>query len=142
MKKRRLRHYFVVILLLFLAACNVEDYHYTTTDNDFNITASEAKELIEQHKDDLDFMIIDVRSEGEYEDGHIPGAINLLYTNSNFTDTMQQYGKDTTYLFYCLSGGRSMSAIEKLIPLGFEKMYNVSGGIIEWKNEGYEVISE
>jgi len=45
-------------------------------------------------------------------------------------------------LLYCLFGGRSSSMFKKMRKLGFKKVYDLDGGIIEWKNEGFEVISE
>ncbi len=127
-------------LIVVLLSCNVEDNQQSSTQKFQEITAAEAKTMIEQNKDNPDFMIIDVRSEGEFSGGHIPGAINLLYTAPDFTDKMKQNGKEKTYLIYCLSGGRSASAIKKLLPLGFTHLYNLDGGIMDWENEGYEVV--
>jgi len=129
----------VIILIIFLAGCNDD---FSSQKDNYNISADEAHRLIEEHASDPNFMIIDVRSEDEYKQGHLANAVNLLYTSPDFTEIMQQHGKEKTYLFYCLFGGRSMNAMQKLLPLGFKNVYNLDGGIEEWKEAGFEVISE
>jgi rhodanese-related sulfurtransferase len=128
-----------IILVIFLAGCN-EDY--SSQKDTYNISATEAHKLIEEHAGDPNFMIIDVRSEDEYKQEHLANAVNLLYTSPDFIEVMQELGKEKIYLFYCLFGGRSMYAMQKLLPLGFKNVYNLDGGIEEWKEAGFEVISE
>jgi len=133
---------FISILLLSvfsIAGC----YQDVPVKNGIQELSSEvAHALIEKNAANPDCMIIDVRSENEFVREHIPGAVNLLYTDKDFTDKMLKYGNDKIYIFYCLSGGRSRSAIRKLIPLGFTHVYNMKGGIEDWKDTGYEVVSE
>ncbi len=130
---------FVIILIIFLAGCN-EDF--SSQKDNYSISADEAYKLIEENAGDPNFMIIDVRSEDEYKQGHLKNAVNILYTSPDFTEIMQQHGKEKTYLFYCLFGGRSMTAMQKLTPLGFENVYNLDSGIEEWKEDGFEVVTE
>jgi len=128
-----------IILIIFFAGCN-EDF--SSQKDNYSISADDAHKLIETHAGDPNFMIIDVRSEDEYKQGHLKNAVNILYTSPDFTETMQQHGKEKTYLFYCLFGGRSMNAIQKLLPLGFANVYNLDGGIEDWKDGDYEVVAE
>jgi len=128
-----------IILIVFLTGCN-EDF--SSQKDNYSISAVEAHQMIEEHAGDLNFMIIDVRSNDEYKQGHLKNAVNILYTSSDFTEIMQKHGKEKTYLLYCLFGGRSMNAMQKLTPLGFENVYNLDGGIEEWKEAGFEMISE
>ncbi len=126
-------------MIIFLAGCN-EDF--SSQKDNYSISALQAHKMLEEHAGDPNFMIIDVRSDDEYKQGHLTNAVNILYTSSDFIEIMQQHGKEKTYLFYCLFGGRSMNAMQKLLPLGFKNIYNLEGGIEGWKEAGFEVISE
>ena len=127
------------ILIVFLAGCN-EDFSSQKDNHD--ISTIEAQAMISEHAGDPNFMIIDVRSENNFKREHLKNAVNIRYTASDFSEVMQQYGKEKTYLFYCLSGASSRIAMQQLMPLGFHKIYNLEGGIMDWKDAGFEVITE
>jgi len=85
-------------------------------------------------------LIIDVRTPDNFIDGHIPGAINLDWTNQErFNEKIKTLAKDQTVLLYCNSGHRSTLATQYLKEQGFEKLYNLETGIEGWKAENYEV---
>ncbi|MDD3315169.1 MAG: rhodanese-like domain-containing protein, partial [Syntrophaceticus sp.] len=77
-------------------------------------------------------ILVDVRTQEEYDEKHIDGAI--LIPNETITDTEpeQLSDKDAEILVYCKSGNRSNQAAEKLADMGFSNVYNILGGISEW----------
>lgn len=82
-----------------------------------------------------DTVIIDVRTAGEFAGGKIRGARNLDIMSSGFANQVKNLPKDKTYLLYCRSGNRSGQACEIMADLGFEKLKNLSGGIMRWPFE-------
>ena len=79
-------------------------------------------------------LVVDVRRPEEYKEGHIPGSV--LVTNETIGNTIPKElpDKKATLLVYCRSGVRSKQASQKLIRLGYEKVYDF-GGIISWPYE-------
>ena len=76
--------------------------------------------------------IIDVRTEKEYSEGHIPDAQNIDVQNENFAAQIQSLDKSKTYLLYCRSGKRSAKALNILKEAGFKKVYHLKDGFMEW----------
>ena len=92
------------------------------------ITPEEAKSRIDSGDE---IIILDVRTEDEYNSGHISNAI--LIPNETITDKMPDLlpDLDAEILIYCRSGNRSAQAAKKLIAIGYTKVYDF-GGIIDW----------
>ena len=84
-------------------------------------------------------VILDERTAKEFEGGHLLGAINLDITASDFDAKAATLDKGKVYLLHCASGVRSARACEKLITLGFPKLYNLPGGFRAWVNAGKPV---
>jgi thioredoxin len=95
-----------------------------------NLTADEFEKGIS--KDSI--QILDVRTPGEYASGHIK---NTLLANWNDKDEFNRrigfVSKHKPVYVYCLAGGRSAAAAEKMRAMGFEKVYELQGGINAWK---------
>lgn len=74
-------------------------------------------------------IIVDVRSEQEYKEGHIEGAINIpdYEINSNIADALSN--KEKEIILYCQSGSRSKKAYKKLKKFGYQKVYSLYGGL-------------
>lgn len=100
-----------------------------------DITPQEAFTLIQDKQDNLDFVILDVRTPEEFADEHIENALNLDYHSETFGDWLNILDKNKTYLIYCRSGGRSGRALDIMEELNFREVYNMSGGINQWKAE-------
>lgn len=99
------------------------------------ITAQQAKEIMDTQND---YIIIDARTEEEFEDGHIKNAI--LIPEYEIADRAEEElpNKDALILVYCRSGRRSKIASEELVKLGYTNVKEF-GGIIDWP---YEVVKE
>ncbi|OOG72756.1 rhodanese-like domain-containing protein [Algoriphagus sp. A40] len=82
-----------------------------------------------------DAVVLDVRTAGEFASGKIRGARNIDIMSSNFANQVKNLPKDKTYLVYCRSGNRSGQACDIMADLGFEKLKNLSGGIMRWPFE-------
>jgi rhodanese-related sulfurtransferase len=95
-----------------------------------NVTAEEAYKLISDNKE---FIILDVRTKDEYDNGHIPGAklvpVNIL---SMKIAQLNKY-RDKPVLVYCASGGRSPRAVDTLVNNDFRYIYHLSRGIFSWR---------
>ncbi len=98
------------------------------------ITPEEAKEKM----DAGDVVVVDVRTQEEYDEGHIKDAV--LVPNESIGGTMPEALPDTdaTLLVYCRSGRRSKEASDKLLALGYRNVYDF-GGMIDWP---YDVVKE
>jgi len=101
-----------------------------------NIFPTEAWELISNNRGGSDVVIIDVSTPQEYKDLHLEGAINVNLLSRFFTTRLDVMGKDRTYLVYCKVGGRSKIAQKLMQQLGFQTVYNITGGTLLWEEEG------
>lgn len=79
-----------------------------------------------------DVVVLDVRTPGEFESGHLPDAINIDVMNPDFGSRIQDLDPDATYAIYCRSGKRSQTAQAQLHQLGIEKTVGLRGGINVW----------
>ena len=100
-----------------------------------DVTAQEAFTLIQDNRDNPDFVILDVRTPEEFADGHLESAINIDYNADTFRDELDNLDKNKTYLIYCRSGNRSGQALALMEKLNFREVYNISDGIIGWQAE-------
>jgi acetyl esterase/lipase len=97
-----------------------------------NVAPAEFEKLAKQPK----HVILDVRTPAEFAKGHIAGAINIDVNAADFQAKVGKLDKETTYLVHCASGGRSVTACERLTTLSFAKLYNLEGGIRAWTKAG------
>ena len=96
-----------------------------------NITAEKAKQLMDTEEN---YIILDVRTQEEYDQGHIPGAI-LIPDNRIDADAEKILtDKNQLILVYCRSGRRSKLAAERLVKLGYTNIKEF-GGILDWPYE-------
>jgi rhodanese-related sulfurtransferase len=94
------------------------------------------KEWTEQLAKDVDAIILDVRTEDEWNEGIIPNAIlNDIYKGQGFIYRLEELDKTKNYYVYCKAGGRSAQACSIMNQLGFEKAFNLEGGFMNWEGE-------
>ena len=94
------------------------------------LTPEQAKARLEENPD---LILLDVRTQEEFEQGHIPGAV-CLPNEMIAADMPFLFGKDAEILLYCRSGRRSADAAKKLRDMGFTNVFDF-GGIIDWPYE-------
>lgn len=80
-------------------------------------------------------VVLDVRTAQEVAEGHIEGSENYDVLNGEFMQKVDSFDKDKTYLVYCRSGARSANACSVMDQKGFEKVYNLDGGILGWQGD-------
>ena len=126
----------LILSLGFIAGCSSKNKVSKTiqqseeTKGYENIDGKQTEKLLNSDKD---VLIIDVRSEYEYEKGHLLNAINLPY-DDDFKSELNEITdyKDKTVLVYCRSGNRSEKAAVKLVDNGFKNVKNVTDGVDEY----------
>ena len=89
-----------------------------------------------------DAIILDAREPEEFEVSHLKNAISVGYNQFNLEQTTGQLtNKQQTIVVYCSLGIRSETIAEKLKKAGYTNVYNLYGGIFEWKNEEFPVFN-
>lgn len=114
----------VASVALLLTGCTQSDLP--------SVSAKEAATMFAEQK----AIIVDVREDSEWSEGHIAGAIHipLAQVKSRLSE-LAQY-KDSTVIVQCHSGKRSAKAAGLLQGAGFSKVYNLAGGIMAWDKDG------
>ena len=103
------------------------DEHFLT-----DVTIAEAKTIIQNNEGNENFIIIDVRTPSEYNNGHIENAVNVNYYD-DFETNIDTFDRNKTYLVYCGSGTRSRNAVNKMYyEMGFTKIYHMYQGYSNW----------
>ncbi|MEE8374241.1 MAG: rhodanese-like domain-containing protein [Dehalococcoidia bacterium] len=105
-----------------------------------DVSTVEANSMIRDHQGDADFVLLDVRTSEEYADGHLEGSVLIDYYSETFSDQLDELDKTKSYVIYCRSGGRSGRAHDIMRNLGFEEVYNVLGGILQWEADGLPIV--
>jgi rhodanese-related sulfurtransferase len=129
-----------IFVWIFLLAFYSQGEPGSTTRIYETINVDEAARIIEEHKDNPDFVILDVRTPEEYEAGHLENTINIDFYGDDFEKELDALDRDRVYLEYCRSGGRSRSTLEKMKRLNFREVYNMDGGFMTWERKGYPFV--
>ena len=121
---------FLLLAVMLLTACGQDK------ENDqgavyVNITAEEAKQIMDSEEG---YIILDVRTQEEYDEGHIPGATQISHEEIAEKAEKVLTDKEQLILVYCRSGRRSKIAAEALVELGYTNIKEF-GGIIDWPYE-------
>ena len=121
---------FLLLAVMLLTACG-QDKENDQGAAYLNITAEEAKQIMDIEEG---YIILDVRTQEEYNQGHIPGAI--VISHEEIVEKAEEVltDKDQLILVYCRSGRRSKIAAEALVELGYTNIKEF-GGIIDWPYE-------
>lgn len=117
---------FVLVLSVFAVS--------TVAESIVDVTVSEAKAMIDA---DSSLVILDVRTQSEYDGGHIRNA--RLIPHTELQARLGELDINDEILVYCQTGGRSSTASQTLVDNGFLHVYNMLGGIVGWIDEGHTV---
>ena len=124
--KRILILFMCIAMLFSLFSCNKENG--STKNSYISISAQEAKALMDSESD---YVIIDARTQSEFDEGHIAGAILMPEYEVASRAENELKNKDQLILVYCRSGRRSKIAAQALADLGYTNVKEF-GGIIDW----------
>ena len=119
----------VLVSALLLAGCSTSSSAMDLNVSEFSKKVTEAG-----------IITLDVRTPGEFIEGHIDGAQLIDFQSGNFEKEIASLDKDQTYAVYCRSGNRSGEAVKVMSEAGFTKLYNLDGGVIDWANAGLPLV--
>ena len=115
----------------------------------FNCQSNSEKSAIqlssEVFKDSLtaaEVQLIDVRTPNEYLSGHIQNAVNADYNSNTFKADIGKLDKEKAVFIYCRSGKRSSHSVAHFRALGFKKVYELEGGILNWQKANFETVTK
>jgi rhodanese-related sulfurtransferase len=123
---------FIAIMasVLLLAGCSNSSTATDLSVSEFSSKVTEAG-----------IITLDVRTPGEFNEGHIEGAQLIDFQSGNFENEIATLDKSKTYAVYCRSGSRSGQAVKIMSDAGFSNLYNLNGGVIDWANAGLPLVN-
>lgn len=125
-----MKNVWFAILLFISAACNSQQ------DSGHNINVNEFEKGIAAS----DVQVLDVRTAGEFQSGHIKNALLANWNDkTEFNERIRYVDKDKPVYVYCLGGSRSAAAADWMRQNGFKHVYDLIGGINAWKRENKPV---
>lgn len=144
-RKRLILALFILALLpLALAACGggetaapAADTAVSEAEAALDLDPTVSVDTVAEIKDRDDVVLIDVREQWEYDEGHIPG-VNLIPLNT-VPQSLDQIPTDKTVVLTCRSGNRSGQAASFLRQQGYDNVHNMEGGILAWEAAGRPV---
>ena len=122
-----------MVYILFIAigvACNNKPAELPQVSSN-NITVVQnitVKDIVEISNSNPSVKFLDVRTPEETADGVVNGALKIDYRADSFKDELDKLNKETSYIVYCRSGGRSAKAADMMKQMGFKSIYNLEGG--------------
>jgi len=116
----------VLFFLIVLTGCGKAQ-----NNGNSNLSATEFSKKLKQTKD---AQLVDVRTPGEFRNGHLKNAMNIDWNADDFAEKVKALEKDKPVFLYCMSGPRSTAAAEKLQEMGFKNVYEMQGGMMKWRN--------
>ncbi|MHA7941827.1 rhodanese-like domain-containing protein [Formosa sp. 3Alg 14/1] len=122
----------ICFILLVLTSCNHQKKGVIEV-----VTAEEMQSLI--HLDDV--QLVDLRSKKDrLLQGYIENSQHIDFNSDTFESDIENLDKSKPVALYCNSGKRSAECAEKLIEAGFVKIFDLKGGVSEWKHKGKELV--
>jgi len=94
------------------------------------LSAEEMQNILEQE----DVQLVDVRTPAEFDKGHIANSQNIDFRSPTFDEDVKHLDKTKPVILYCKSGRRSALCAKKLKDAGFQKIYDLEGGISKWRH--------
>ena len=121
-----------LVLIATVLACSVQ----AQADPVQNVTAEAAAKLLAERKE---VVVLDLRTDAEFKEGHIAGAKNIDFLGSDFAKQLDALDKGKTYLVHCGSGRRSTRALEIFQSQKFTSILHLNDGFKAWEAAGKPV---
>jgi rhodanese-related sulfurtransferase len=102
-----------------------------------SLSPEETLDLLGKRSGDPDFVLLDVRTQKEFDEERIAGAVMVDYNSPSFRDNIAKLDRGKTYLVYCRTGNRTNGAVKAMRELGFPNVIVFPGGITKWKEAGF-----
>ena len=122
----------ITAVVIVLSACG------SSSDSNAAYTQLSQDETISMMEENSDYVILDVRTQEEYDEGHIPDAICIPNETIGGKQPEELRDLDQMIFVYCRSGRRSKEASQKLVDMGYTRVYEF-GGIDTWAGKGERV---
>jgi len=136
------RFWLLTVLVLLLAACGGAAQEATLPEEglgDAPLALSDTVdvETVAEVRERDDVLVLDVREQWEYDEGHIPGV--TLIPMAEVSQRLDDIPAAKTVIVTCRSGNRSGQVTDYLRQQGFDNVHNMDGGILAWEAAGYDV---
>lgn len=123
----------------FLVSCNSQSQEKQAEEqaaqlNNIYVKANPMQFDEKMNEENGEYLLIDVRTQAEYNSGAIASAQNFDLLNGEFEKQLEQWDRSTPIYVYCAKGGRSSRAANMLENRGFEKIIELKGGYTSWQN--------
>lgn len=147
----KLSYFFLLSLFIAFGGCNKTEKKYSSKDELIEAIKPLIKQitidnyLSDYHGSDKDYLLIDVRQKGEYDDDNIEGSVNIprgilefKLKDEAFWEEQFMYPPEdnTDIIIYCKKGSRGILATNSLNELGYKNVKNLEGGFLAFKEKG------
>jgi rhodanese-related sulfurtransferase len=122
------------VIALFASVLLLTGCSTSSSTNNLSVTEFSSKTA------ESGVVTLDVRTPGEFNEGHVEGAQLIDFQSGNFENEIATLDKSKTYAVYCRSGSRSGQAVKVMSDAGFTSVYNLNGGVIDWANAGLPLV--
>jgi len=123
------------VIALFASALLLTGCSTSSSTNNLSVTEFSNKTA------ESGVVTLDVRTPGEFNEGHVEGAQLIDFQSGNFENEIATLDKSKTYAVYCRSGSRSGQAVKVMSDAGFTSVYNLNGGVIDWTIAGLPLVN-
>jgi thioredoxin 1 len=130
----KLLYTIIPAILLVLHSCG--------TSQEKSHSLLEAKAFGDKMHTTPEVIVLDVRTAEEFAEGHIAHAVNIDWNGTEFAAEAAKLDKTKPCFVYCLAGGRSAAAVEQLRKMGFGTIYELKGGMLQWREEHLPEIAQ
>lgn len=124
----------IILTIIIIGVVCVMNRKKRNIENEVIIKHVSMNDIVQIMEENENYIILDVRTQAEYNQGHIPNAICIPNETIDENVVNKLPDKNQMILVYCRSGNRSKQAAEKLKKLGYTDLIEF-GGIIDWKGE-------
>ena len=130
----KIHNFIIATSLIILSAC--AQSQQVGEENVKHVTAAEFMTAIKSGAGQL----VDIRTPGEFNMGHIEGAIMVDFYAQDFKTNLNRLEKDVPIYIYCRSGNRTSKSVRLLQDLGFNEIINLRSGLIDWQRAGFTLL--
>ena len=124
----------IILTIIIIGVVCIMNRKKRNIENEVIIKHISMNDIVQIMEENENYIILDVRTQAEYNQGHIPNAICIPNETIGNNTISELPDKEQLILIYCRSGNRSKQAAEKLKKLGYTNLIEF-GGIIDWKGE-------
>ena len=133
--------FYLIGSVFFLPACGQQSLDTALKNlNGQTVALIKPEELRRWQLEQKNLVLIDTRSLKEFQISHLKGSEFVGYESFE-ASRMLHISKSSTVVIYCSVGYRSERIGKKIKEMGFKKVFNLSGGLFQWKNQGYTVVN-